>query len=180
MNSAVELRPAQHVAHPTSDADLREIFTLRKDGIPVTGSEQVFEMNQIMPEGISRFFLFDGELLQEYEILVRDTDAAARIKLAIEHVLGVPALTKGGEEIRTLLNQAQERQADDLKQNRTLTAQAEQQRSLQKRIADLRSTHRGLILKLEKLESGALDLQDRLEAKSQAVELSRKTRRVAG
>ena len=169
-----ELRPAQHIIHPTSDADLRQTFTLRKNGIPITGGEQTFEMNQIMPEGISRFFLFDGELLQEYEILVRDADAAARIKLAIEHVLGMPALTKGGEEIRTLLNQAQERQADDLKQNQTLTAQAEQQRALQKRIGDLRSAYSTQLSNLDKLESEALSLQDRLEAKSEAVELSRK------
>lgn len=168
-----ELRPLQHVAHPTSDADLHETFSMRKDGVPVTGKDRAFEMNQLMPEGISRFFLFDGELLQEYEILVRDTESAPKIKQAIEHVLGVPALTKGGDEIRTLLNQAQERQADDLKQLRSLTSQAEQQRTLQKQIHTLREAQARQRAEYDKLEARASDLQQRLESMSRAVDLAR-------
>ena len=47
-----------------------------------------------MPEQISRFFLFDGELLQEYEDLLRDESAMGRqISDAIERILGLPVLT---------------------------------------------------------------------------------------
>lgn len=171
-----ELRPFQHVAHPVSSKELQEIFTLRKDGIPVTGQDRAFEMNQLMPEGISRFFLFDGELLQEYEMLVRDENSALKIKQAIEHVLGLPALTKGGEEIRTLLTQAQARQSEDLKQLRTLTAQAEQQRSLQSRIADTQKEKGGLEARVRLLREETSALLERLESMTTAVEQSERLR----
>ena len=55
-----------------------------------------------MPEQVSRFFLFDGELLQEYEdLLSEESSIGIKIKDAIERILGVPVLTNGLADITT-------------------------------------------------------------------------------
>jgi DNA sulfur modification protein DndD len=67
---------------------------LQRDG-DVLGPDQArAELDRIMPEQIARFSLFDGELLQEYEDLLRDeSDMGRQISEAIERILGVPVLT---------------------------------------------------------------------------------------
>ena len=55
-----------------------------------------------MPERISRFFLFDGELLNEYETLLADLDQQAQVvKESIESILGVPALQNAIADLST-------------------------------------------------------------------------------
>lgn len=58
-------------------------------------------LKQIMDEPVARFYLFDGELLGEYETqLMGEQDAgAAKIKEGIENILGVPILTNALEHI---------------------------------------------------------------------------------
>ena len=57
-----------------------------------------------MPSEVSRFFLFDGELLQEYEeLLAEDTNTGATIKESIEQILGVPVLTNGATDTASVL-----------------------------------------------------------------------------
>ena len=54
---------------------------------------------------VSRFFLFDGELLQEYEeLLSDDATASAKIKDSIEQILGVPVLTSGSVDVQSVLD----------------------------------------------------------------------------
>ena len=63
------------VTKPKSDADFEEDLSLSKNGKALSLEQALHEINQIIPEQISRFFLFDGELLQEYEmLLVKDSD----------------------------------------------------------------------------------------------------------
>ena len=48
---------------------------------------------RIFPKDISRFFLFDGELLQEYEeLIISESVVGPQISSAIERILGVPIL----------------------------------------------------------------------------------------
>jgi len=63
-------------------------------------------LNSIMPKEVSRFFLFDGELLEEYERLLQEEDAIGRkIKTAIEEILGVPVLTNALADLDALAAQ---------------------------------------------------------------------------
>lgn len=53
-------------------------------------------IKNLLPNDISRFFLFDGELLQEYESLLDDDSSSGeKIKNSIEKILGLPYLTNG-------------------------------------------------------------------------------------
>ena len=89
------------VSLPSDDSDFSEHLSIDVDGHVVAASEFDDWVNFILPEDISRFFLFDGELLNEYEELVREdeTAQAIRVKQAIEQILGVPAAKNGRSDI---------------------------------------------------------------------------------
>ena len=115
----------------------------------ILGDLIVNELNKVTPEEISRFFLFDGELLQEYEnLLVEQSEQGEKIKDHIEQALGVPALINGRNEFSKLLIDARRIQTRDVKNTSEAKVFAEQQRknemqqaTLEKDINDLNIQH---------------------------------------
>ena len=102
------------VSMPTRPEDFLVTTYMRKNGAALPGDEIAAEINQFAPEQVSRFFLFDGELLQEYEeLLIEDSEQGKKIKDAIEQALGVPALINGRDDITTILKKAQKLQAQE-------------------------------------------------------------------
>ena len=96
------------------------------------------EINAIAPEQTSRFFLFDGELLQEYEsLLIEGSDQGRKIKDAIEQALGVPTLTRGRDDLQTIVKSAQKRQNKDAEKFESLQKQAARGASLQTQITSI-------------------------------------------
>lgn len=96
-----QFRPRKGVAVPQNDEDYEKNVFLKQNGTFLSQQERDHVLNMIMPEQVSRFFLFDGELLQEYEeLLENETTTGERIKEAIEKILGVPVLTNGIVDIR--------------------------------------------------------------------------------
>lgn len=103
---------------PTKNDDyVQEVF------LKVNGSfspNKDHELALIMPEDVSRFFLFDGELLQEYEELDKnETLVGDKIKKSIESILGVPILTNAANDIVYVL--------DEYRKVQTKAAQANKQ-----------------------------------------------------
>ncbi len=91
------------ITEPTCNEDFIEDFFLKKNGNILSSTERDHELNLIMPTDISRFFLFDGELLQEYEDLLDDnSDDGRKIKSSIEKILGMPILTNGLSDLLDL------------------------------------------------------------------------------
>lgn len=102
------------VATPSRPEDFLVTTYMRKNGAALPGDEIDAEINQFAPEQVSRFFLFDGELLQEYEeLLIEDSEQGKKIKDAIEQALGVPALINGRNDISAALKKAQKLQAEE-------------------------------------------------------------------
>lgn len=97
---------------PSRNDDYEQDLFLKVNGAFVPNKEH--ELALIMPEEVSRFFLFDGELLQEYEELVKDdTSIGDKIKKSIESILEVPILSNSAidshaalEEYRNLQTKA--------------------------------------------------------------------------
>jgi DNA sulfur modification protein DndD len=58
------------VATPSRPEDFLVTVHLSRNGVQMSGDQIESEIDQIAPEQISRFFLFDGELLGEYESLL--------------------------------------------------------------------------------------------------------------
>lgn len=99
-----QYRPRKGIIHPKNEEDYERVLFLKKEGDYLSRSDCEHELNQIMPEQVSRFFLFDGELLQEYEeLLENETSTGERIKEAIEKILGVPVITNGLVDINDCL-----------------------------------------------------------------------------
>jgi DNA sulfur modification protein DndD len=104
---------------------------LSRDGVQMSGDQIESEVDQIAPEQISRFFLFDGELLGEYEsLLIEGSEQGRQIREAIEQVLGVPALINGRTELGAILKSATKRQSSELSHIQGLEKQAERQLEL--------------------------------------------------
>lgn len=121
-----EARKRPLIGSPSRPEDFQVLTYLLKDGCALDGSQVEAEISKFVPEQISRFFLFDGELLQEYEeLLIEGSEQGRRIKDAIEQVLGVPALTNTREDLSTLLKRAQKEQLKAASSVKGLEAAAE-------------------------------------------------------
>ena len=81
------------------DGDLG-FLQMQVDGQPITSDEAVREIERIAPNETQRFFLFDGELLREYEeLMIPSNHTARKIKEAIEDVMGFPSLMKASSSL---------------------------------------------------------------------------------
>jgi DNA sulfur modification protein DndD len=113
-----ECRVRPGIVRPTSDLDYIEESFLTKNGSAMGPDEAILELGRLMPETVSRFFLFDGELLQQYEELLRsESDMGRQIKEAIERILGVPVLTNGRADLSQLHQDAQYQEAKAAQRN---------------------------------------------------------------
>ena len=171
------MRPKELISTPKKEEDFEVIAGLKKNDIVVTSDKVTHELNQIIPEDISRFFLFDGELLQEYEmLLIQRSEQGHQIKEAIEQVLGVPALINGRDELRTLLKKARTSQAQETR--RTAKVQALHEELLkyasdlatyEKDLANLKDEEESYKQKISKLEDelseteGVMTFKSRLD-----------------
>ncbi|WP_027582030.1 AAA family ATPase [Bradyrhizobium sp. Ai1a-2] len=157
------------VAIPQRPEDFQVQVHLAKDGIPVRGDQVEPEINQIAPQQVSRFFLFDGELLQEYEtLLIEGSEQGQQIKEAIEEVLGVPALIRGRDELGAILKSARKAQQMDLKRVQGLDALAQEQANLTARQDALEKDLQALVAQQETVRGDRVKLDDEIEA-SQSV-----------
>ena len=155
----------QVVATPSKTDDFTRQIHLTRDGSAVSGDQVEAEIGLIAPKQISRFFLFDGELLQEYEtLLIEDSQQGQQIKEAIEQVLGVPALTNGRVDVQTILRQAQKRQNADLRQLAGLEKQAERHAELTERVDVIDRDLADLDNRLKKIRGERTRLDDELDA----------------
>ncbi len=152
------------VAKPSKPEDFTRSIHLTRDSSVVSGEQIEAEIGLIAPKQISRFFLFDGELLQEYEtLLIEDSQQGQQIKKAIEQVLGVPALTNGRVDIQTILKQARKKQNADIKQIAGLEMQSELQEGLAEKIDSIDRDLEDLNTKLKKVYEQRTVLDDEIE-----------------
>jgi len=132
------MQPKPMIYKPRTSNDFSFDVMLRKDSNVLRGDQIPYELNQIIPEDIARFFLFDGELLQEYEMLLDDQDEQGKsIKDAIEKVLGVPALLNARNELGTLLKDALKKQTSDTQHIEGVRRQSEERGKLESLREDL-------------------------------------------
>jgi DNA sulfur modification protein DndD len=104
----------QSIASPARSEDYNHYVYLKRAGSPVSQAETTIELARIMPPQIARFFLFDGELLSQYEELLREkgeSDVGARISLAIEQILGLPVLQNAREDVTLLAEEAAQQES---------------------------------------------------------------------
>jgi DNA sulfur modification protein DndD len=99
--------------------DFKVTCSLVKDGDVLGPDERDRELSLLLPQQIARFFLFDAELLQEYEqLLTLGSEAGEKLKEAIERILGLPVLTQARDDVAFHLAAARKAQAKAAQQDR--------------------------------------------------------------
>ncbi len=148
-----EHRPRAGVSKPTSDSDYISSSFLTKNGSVFGPDQQTVELARIMPETVSRFFLFDGELLQQYEELLRDeSQMGQNIKEAIERILGLPILTNGRADLNELAIDAQRREAKAAQKNQKTMSLGNQHEALLRQRDGSQTESDRLKVEMEKLK----------------------------
>lgn len=159
-----------NTSRPRNNADFAETIGLRINGSPISGDAINNEINQVMPKDISRFFLFDGELLQEYEnLLIETSDQGKKIKEHIESVLGVPALIHAREDFQVLLKDARAAQRKDAQKNDELRKLAQDQKGYELKLEGIERNLDALISQKVELQ-GKIDEIDDILKNTEAVQ----------
>jgi DNA sulfur modification protein DndD len=124
-----------HIITPRKSSDFEISVYLKENGKAVPSDTIEKVINDFIPKEISRFYLFDAELLTEYEKLLSiDNEQNKVIKEGIEKILGVPALAKGKSEATVLLKEAQKEQAREANNLNNLKAKAKNIENLTKEL----------------------------------------------
>jgi DNA sulfur modification protein DndD len=141
-----ECKPRSGVKKPETDLDYTQTKYLRRGSDVLSAADCDATLARIMPEQVSRFFLFDGELLKQYEdLLINESEMGQEIKDAIERILGMPVLTYARFDMAELKKEAEKKEsrtAQKDQQTRELgtqnAAQIEQRTAHERELARLR------------------------------------------
>jgi DNA sulfur modification protein DndD len=183
------------VSSPRGDDDYRQEVILRRGASILGPQERERALQQIFPREVSRFFLFDGELLQEYEeLLINESESGHRISEAIERILGVPILKRGRIHLTQLSEDADKRAAKEAAKRQGTQAlgnalkQATEQKSahqkellrLQEQLEDLAAQKAEIEQYLQSRQKYATLLQDRDQANARLEKATDEERRYRG
>lgn len=157
-------RQAQLPDDATNDSHLKTTVYLKRGGQVLPADSVQEEINNILHQEVSRFFLFDGEMLQHYEALVRSSDPKTNlVKRSIERILGLPALRLAVDDLDAMRKSASKKQ-------RKAVAKKKDSRKLIAECEALEDEIEGLEQDLEKLE----DQRENIEARRQRLRDQRK------
>ena len=123
-------RRAQASDRPLASADFQQVVTLRRNGLVQHPGDVSRIVAEILHPQISRFFLFDGEMLNQYEVLLSDPSRESdTVRISIEQILGLPSLQLIAEDLTHLRRDSERRQLRAIqveRQNAGLIASAQQ------------------------------------------------------
>ena len=95
------------VAVPHGNQDFTTAVSLRRGGVVLGPVDRIVLLHAMLPRDVARFFLFDGELLDQYaELLISESDTGRVISESIEHILGVPVLRDARNHLTILASTA--------------------------------------------------------------------------
>lgn len=163
---------------PYSDGTTKESYdyslSVSLDAQTLSQEDALKFLSTTLPLNISRFYLFDAELLDQYEKLVEENNDNAELKLEIENILGLPILDgarhsiTGNGSISSQLEKEYDRLTKEDKQNakkiKTYEINKQRKEQLEQEIKDLKEH-------LEELNTTKQELEDTLTENSQFREL---------
>ena len=111
------------VAVPRRDEDFTTTVALRRGGVVLGPANRTALLRAMLPKDVVRFFLFDGELLDQYaELLISASETGRVISEAIEHILGVPTLRDARDHLSALASKASRASAKEASKHQTTQA----------------------------------------------------------
>ena len=137
------------------------------DGEPQNQDATKEILTRLLPEQVSRFFLFDGELLQQYEELLLDESETARgIREAIESILGLPVLVNGREDLSAILDDARRAETRAAKRNKATEVLANQLEILNGKLRSAKGEEKTIVKDLGELNKEREETEDLLRRSS--------------
>ena len=150
------------IMKPSGEEDFETILSLNKNGSILSPEDREHELNTIMPEQVARFFLFDAELLQEYEeLLETNTSEGDLIKHSIEKILGVPILQNGVIDIEDCLSEYERMKASAARNDDKTTQLGQEMEGLTANIEE----HQNIILEKQAEQSRLIHMKSDLEGR---------------
>lgn len=140
---------------------------LRKDSVALSAADAERQVAELMPREIEQFFLFDGELLDQYEKLLDDDNAAgATLRDAIERILGLPILENAARDSARVGEAASKEIARAAKQNSKTKQLGDALDTEQNRLATFRKNYEQEDEKAKELEAEARRLEQQVAEQS--------------
>lgn len=156
------------ISIPQSEADYIKRHFLKKNGSLLSNEDADHELSMLLPEHVSRFFLFDGELLQEYEeLLIDDTTTGERIKSAIERILGVPVLINGRQDIDSIRSQLVRQKSKAVRNDDQTTQYSNELDSVEAGISEHKSQIRALDQELKEQYAAQVNIENQMHSTEQ-------------
>lgn len=120
-------RHAEATTRPRTDSGLSVTALLRRDGHFVPAADVRRVIADVLHPDISRFFLFDGEMLAQYERLVDEPGKDSHlVRESIERILGVPALQLMWDDLGVLRATVERQQVAAMRASKRNEALVEQ------------------------------------------------------
>ena len=120
------------------------------------------EIEGVLHHDIARFFLFDGEMLSQYEELLDDPAHHTELmKQSIEKILGLPALQQAQADLRILHMEAGQQQAAVVRRQREAAQIAARESQLSNSVEALS----GDLVRLREIEGQLAERRDDLLAR---------------
>ncbi|RYI24245.1 hypothetical protein EVU97_00535 [Dermacoccus sp. 147Ba] len=136
---------------------------LRKDSVALSTADAERQVAELMPREIEQFFLFDGELLDQYEkLLDDDSTAGATLRDAIERILGLPILEHAAQDAALVGENASKEIARAAKQNSKTEQLGKALETEQQRLSTFRKNYEQEDEKAKKLEAESRELEQQL------------------
>ena len=147
-------RPGVKIPRKVGEMEVPKL-TIRNntEGKFITGDPQDF-INDILPEKLAQFFMFDGERLDEYRLLFEDTNDV-KLKGYIEAILRFPVLTHGIQDFTDMKKSAE-------KENRKFLRRQSKDKDLNDDIKKLEAIEDEITTLIEKREGEINSLKDDL------------------
>ncbi|MEV5337825.1 AAA family ATPase [Streptomyces sp. NPDC052676] len=151
-------------------------LTLRRDAVALSAADAERKVTELMPREIEQFFLFDGELLDQYEkLLDDDSTAGATLRDAIERILGLPILENAARDSARVAERAGELVAAAAKRDSKTKKLGQHLDHEQARLRAFRQNYEAEDQKAKDLEAESAQLDQQLAEQSGKLEI--KTRR---
>lgn len=144
------------------------VFQVNKCGVIMSYDEASEWLENLLPWNISRFYLFDGELLGEYEdLLDEDNDLGEKIKTSIEDILGVPVLIRARTALKSLVDEANAEVTKQAEKENTTKELANNKAEAEEKLEQLKKSRSELQKELEKEEKKQGEILDKMKESAQ-------------
>lgn len=165
----------------SKEEDYEKVFLVKQGSNILSNKEAEDLLSVALPNSISRFYLFDGELLQEYEDLLDDTDQSGqKIKESIETILGMPILLNGREIFETITSDHNKAVAKASQGSEVTIEQSKALSKLNEKLDNLKKSRTELQEKLESLKNEKGLITEKMENTSQYSQLIGEKKAIEG